>query len=511
MASLADLHPAVAATLAAKRIGQPVFVRCLVYTGRTSTNLSLQLDEIAGRLRDWFGQSFECCHTIHTGDEERACFCLRAGDRALGLVAYSRAAGEGVDLTVLGTHGAIYHPVELPLSSQADLPEPAPPAVARSKLPYGVLLVSGGHTHQEDYGRAFAADPRCRLVAVTDEPSVDARRQELNKRLAVELGILYLPHLDAALARPDVHVVSICAPPDRRCPIAIRCAEAGKHLYLDKSLAPTVEEAFAVAAAVRKTGVGSQMFSFVTSPWARRAKRLVESGALGTLRAIHADTFFAKGHAGSMVQPKIRREEYPPQRHQLVEAKRELDNVGVYPITLIRWLTGRAFASVRALTANFFFAEHKRNDVEDFGILAGTLEDSLPVTIAAGRTGWSSHPAGGLNRLVLVGSERTVAVDANEPHLDVYTDEPPWMPPPAHPEDPMGFWTSTQRESGQRPKRTWVPLAAPASDVACFLDRLDLDCESELSATEAARATEVLLAAYKTAATESAVSLLLVE
>src|SRR5262249_3288569 len=212
-------------------------------------------------------------------------------------------------------HGAIYKPVAHPSPLQIDFPAPALPAASRTRLPYGVLLIAGSHTHQEDYARAFAADPRCRLVAVTHEPHVDARRQALNQRLAVELGISYLPDLDAALTQRDVHVVSICAPPDRRGRIAVRCAEAGKHLYLDKSLAPTLEEALAVAAAARKAGVRSQMFSFGTSPWARRAKRLFESGALGTLRAIHADTFFAKGHAGTVSQPKIRPEEYPPQRH----------------------------------------------------------------------------------------------------------------------------------------------------------------------------------------------------
>ena len=34
---------------------------------------------------------------------------------------------------------------------------------------YGVLLVTGSHTHQENYAAAFAADRRCRLIAVSDE------------------------------------------------------------------------------------------------------------------------------------------------------------------------------------------------------------------------------------------------------------------------------------------------------------------------------------------------------
>ena len=42
---------------------------------------------------------------------------------------------------------------------------------------YGVLLVSGSHTHQENYGAAFAADKRCRVVAVPDAMGPGQRRR----------------------------------------------------------------------------------------------------------------------------------------------------------------------------------------------------------------------------------------------------------------------------------------------------------------------------------------------
>jgi myo-inositol 2-dehydrogenase / D-chiro-inositol 1-dehydrogenase len=373
---------------------------------------------------------------------------------------------------------------------------------------YGVLLVSGSHTHQENYAAAFAADPRCRLVAVTDEPTIDRRRRELNQRLAKALALPYLADLGPALKRKDVQVVSVCAPPERRGRIIVRCAEARKHLYLDKSLAPQLKEADAVVAAVAKAGVRSHMFSFITQPWAREAKRLLEGKHLGRLLAVHADTFFAKGHAGTARLGARRKEEFPPRRHQLVEAKRELDNVGVYPITLIRWLTGRRFRTVLGVTANYFFQEHQKQNVEDFGLLSCTLDDGLPVTVAAGRYGWTTHPAGGVNRVVLVGSRGTAVLDANRPRLEVHTDEAPWAPPKPHPQDPMGFWSSTQDEVHTRPKRTWVPAGPAArSDAAYFLDRLDARRDSELNAAEAALATEVLLAAYRSAATRQVVTL----
>lgn len=373
---------------------------------------------------------------------------------------------------------------------------------------HGVLLVTGSHTHQENYAAAFAADKRCRLVALTDEPNIDKHRRELNERLARAHGIPYIPDLNDALARPDVHVVSVCAPPERRGRIAVRCAEAGKHLYLDKSLAPRLVEADALAAAVKKAGVRSHMFSFIPQPWARAAKKLVRDGTLGKLLAIHADAFFAKGQTGTAKLGVRRREEFPPERHQLVEAKRELDNVGVYPLTLVRWLTGHSFRTVFAVTGNYFFREHQRHNVEDFGLISGTLANGLPVTITAGRFGWTTHPAAGVNRVVLVGSERTAVVDANRPRLEVYTDEEPWRAPNVNPADPMGFWSSTQDEVHVRPKRAWVPAGPPAaSDAGYFLDCLEQNRDSEINAAEAALAAEVLVAAYNSAATRQVVTL----
>lgn len=374
---------------------------------------------------------------------------------------------------------------------------------------YGVLLVTGAQTHQENYGAAFTADRRAQVVAVSDEPGVDKRRRTLNERLAREFKVPYIPDLADALKRKDVDLVSVCTEPERRGRVAVQCANAGKHLYLDKSLVPTLAEADALVAAVKKAGVKSHMFSFISTPWAAHAKRLTREEALGKLVALHTDTFFAKGKMGTAKLGTPRKEEYPPQRHQLIAAKREFDNVGVYGLALIHWLSGQRFRSVYAVTGNYFFEEHQKHDVEDFGILSGTLEDGVTATVAAGRYGWTSHPGTGTNRVTLVGSRRTQTVDANRPRLEVYSDESPWLPPAKpHPDDPMAFWSSTTEESGVKPKRTWLN-AGPVvrGDAAYFLDCLDAGRDSELSVGPAAHVAEVLLAAYRSAATREAVTL----
>lgn len=373
---------------------------------------------------------------------------------------------------------------------------------------YGVLLITGSHTHQENYGAAFAADKRCRIVAVADEADVDKRRHDLNERLAHSLGVPYIPELPKALASKDVSVVSVCAPPERRGRIIVRCAEAGKQLYLDKSLAPRLPELDAIVAAVKKAGVKSHMLTLNTQAWAADAKALVDKGTLGKIQAIHVDLFFAKARNGTAKLGIPRKEEFPPERHQLVDAKREMDNVGVYPLALVRWLTGKKFKTVYCVTGNYFFAEHQKRNVEDFGLLACTLEDGTPVTISSGRYGWTTHPAGGMNRTILVGSERTVAIDANRPRLEVYTDENPWTPPKVNPADPNGFWTSTMDEFHLRPKKTWVPVTPPGlSDASYFINCLEENRDSDMNVAEAALVSEVLLAGYKSAATGQVVTL----
>lgn len=549
MATLSQLHQAVSSALESKRLGTPVFVRYHLQGVLKGEGKKLApLAKVVALVGNWLGQSADKMHTLTSFKDNAICttLTLRYPNGATAIVSESRGQpqGNGVHLMVLGNKGALYHlldagflhqwedvPASLDTQGTAEIvaaieagfrknnslvevkspeapPTKLPPPRQEVKKRYGVLLVTGSLTHQENYAAFFAADPRCKLIAVTDEKDIDARRRKLNERLARELNIPYLADLDEALKRDDVDIISVCTEPERRGKVILRCAAAKKHLYLDKSLVPALADADAIKAAVRRAKVKSHMFTFISQPWAAEARQLLASDKLGTLLAIHADCFFAKGKNGTAKLGTPRKEEYPPRRQQLIEAKREFDNVGVYPITLIQWLTGKHFQSVYGMTRNYFFEEHQKHDVEDFGLLSGTLENGPHVTISGGRYGWTSHPGFGVNQLVLVGTERTAVIDANRPRLETYHDATPWVPPNVNPEDPMGFWSSTMATVHLRPKTTWAAYPAPTgNDVAYFLDRLDAGKESEMSVAEAAASTEVLLATYLSASKGEVVKL----
>ena len=371
---------------------------------------------------------------------------------------------------------------------------------------YGVLIVGGNRTHQEGHAATFAAHPKCRLVASADEPDVPDTIARLNRDLAGELGIPYIPDLDKALARDDVHIVSSTPNVERRGRVAVRCIEAGKHVYLDKPLAGSLADADAIVAAAERTDAQTQMFSMIHAAWVQEAKRALDEGEVGELKALHVENLFAKGPGGTVPKGTVRREMETVERWTFVEAKREMFDVGVYCLGFVQWLTGRSFASVSCVTGNYFHREHAGVDVEDFGTMALKMDNGVTATVVSGRYGYMSHPDSGTQRIVLIGTEGTATFDAFRPRVEVYNQEPNFIPPPEIPNDPMGMWGSTTRAVSLMPKRHWVAMGkdeyggAMAADVESFIDCIEEGREPAMNAQAAAPLTEVLLAGYASSA-----------
>lgn len=368
--------------------------------------------------------------------------------------------------------------------------------------PHGLLLITGNQTHQENYARAFAADDRCRLVGLTDERDLPQRRRELNQQLADELGIPCLDDFSAAVSRDDVDFVSICAEPERRLPLTLACIEAGKHLYLDKDPAPVVEDAWQIAGAIEARGLFAQAFSLVRLPACQQARLIVESGELGELIALHCDITFAKGIPGTADLNQVRIENPTASRFTFTDSKREFLCVGYYPLILFQWLTGQHFETVDAVTANYFFEAHQENDVEDFASVMLKMSGGIESTITAGRCGWMSHRDYGIHDIRLVGTRGSITLDAQRPRLEVCCNSTPWtQPATGHPEDPMGFWSSTQKSGGVLPKNDWQAVGtATRSDASIFLDCLEQGRQSDVTAGMAANVVDVVHAAYRSSA-----------
>ena len=375
---------------------------------------------------------------------------------------------------------------------------------------YGVLLLGGHRTHQENYAHLFANDSRCRLIAFADEVDVPKERITLARSLAAELNLPFIPSLDDALARDDIHIVSLCTEVERRGRVGVKCAEAGKHIYLDKPMALNAEQAQDIVDAVKRNKVKTQMFSNVHSSWAKNVKKALDSGYIGKLQALHCDILFAKGHPGTAPIEKKRIQKPTLERYSFVEAKPEMFDIGVYAVSMVNWLTQKRVESVYCSTANYFFEEHYKCNLEDFGLMMLTLEGGITATIAAGRFGWQSHAQGGVRKVHLVGNDATLTFDASINRLEVFAAEPAYEPPEPHPLDPMGMWSSTQSEIGMQPKQHWIDIGSSndaQNEFSAFIDCIENDVESEMNAEFAAHSVAIINAGYHSAASRDVINL----
>ncbi|MFV2011134.1 MULTISPECIES: Gfo/Idh/MocA family protein [unclassified Micromonospora] len=113
-------------------------------------------------------------------------------------------------------------------------------------------LFGTGHWAAETHAAGLATHPGAELVGVwgRDRAKVTA--------LAQRYGVAPYQDVDALLA--DVDAVAVALPPDVQAGIAVRAADAGRHLLLDKPLALTLPDADRIVAAVDRRAVASVVF-----------------------------------------------------------------------------------------------------------------------------------------------------------------------------------------------------------------------------------------------------------
>ena len=113
-------------------------------------------------------------------------------------------------------------------------------------------LVGTGYWASFTHAPALATTPGATLTAVW------GRDADATSALAARYGAIPCDDFGELLDRVDA--VAFAVPPDVQAPLAIRAAEAGKHLLLEKPIALGVADADAVVTAAEKAGVASVVF-----------------------------------------------------------------------------------------------------------------------------------------------------------------------------------------------------------------------------------------------------------
>ncbi|ARF72185.1 oxidoreductase [Kitasatospora albolonga] len=171
--------------------------------------------------------------------------------------------------------------------------------------PLRIGLLGTGPWARNTQAPALAAHPGVELTGVW------GRRTEAADALAAAHGTrAYTGEagIDALLEASDA--VAFALPPDIQAPLAVRAAEAGCHLLMDKPVATTVEGARAVAEAAAGAGVASVVFCtlrFAPETVAWIAEQAAVDGWF-TARAQWLGSLYAAGTASEYADSPWRRE-----------------------------------------------------------------------------------------------------------------------------------------------------------------------------------------------------------
>ena len=120
--------------------------------------------------------------------------------------------------------------------------------------------------------------PRIQISA-----AIDTDRQKAEE-IAAETGAQVFTSLAEGLAQGNFDAVDLMLPHDLHEETAIQCFEAGKHVLLEKPMAPTLDACERILAAARKAGTVF-MVAENAQYWPEivRARELIHNGAIGDI------------------------------------------------------------------------------------------------------------------------------------------------------------------------------------------------------------------------------------
>ncbi|MBO9524064.1 MAG: Gfo/Idh/MocA family oxidoreductase [Nocardioidaceae bacterium] len=160
-----------------------------------------------------------------------------------------------------------------------------------------VGLVGTGYWARTVHAAGLAVHPDVELVGVWG-------RSPEKAEAAAPAGVTPYDDLDALLGQVDA--VSFAVPPAAQAPLALRAAEAGKHLFLEKPIALDLAEADRLVEVVEARGLSTVVFftqRFVP-PWEEWLVAATATGPLGG----HVDWLTSQGPDSPYFDSAWRRE-----------------------------------------------------------------------------------------------------------------------------------------------------------------------------------------------------------
>ncbi|WP_226654210.1 Gfo/Idh/MocA family protein [Pseudalkalibacillus hwajinpoensis] len=216
-------------------------------------------------------------------------------------------------------------------------------------------MISFWHVHAKDYAEEARVHPDVEIVAIWDE-NEECGREEAQMR-----QVEYINSIDELLNRQEIDAVVVTSPTNRHRELIVKAARAGKHIFTEKVLAATEEEALVILDEVKKAGVKL----FVSLPrvydgYTEAIQQLLASGELGDV----TQTRVRLAHNGATA------DWLPNHFYNKEECEGgALIDLGCHPVYLTKIFHGMP----QRVTAQFGYLTKK--DVEDQAVVTFGYED----------------------------------------------------------------------------------------------------------------------------------------
>ena len=318
------------------------------------------------------------------------------------------------------------------------------------------------NAHCSGFERASNAN----LAMVMDVDEVAARE------LGEKYHIPYTTSLDKILSRDDIDIISVATPHYLHAPIAIRAAEAGKHVMVEKPICTTMEDADNVIQACEDNGVKLTVwFPSRYSGAAHKVKELLRQGVIGRIMYVKISTmgykeanYWERGVGG---------------RARLSDWRRYVKTAGggilimntVHDIDRLRYILGYEATSIYAQKGTF----GSPSEVEDFisvsiGYDNGAIGYIESSSLAVGR---STDPSR------IYGTEGQIMLDPLRVYLTRKIGD-----------YPQGAWFEPEIEQVREGR------AALTED---FVNAIISDTDPPITGEDGKKTLEIILAAYESA------------
>ncbi|MDX2034859.1 MAG: Gfo/Idh/MocA family oxidoreductase [Blastocatellia bacterium] len=152
---------------------------------------------------------------------------------------------------------------------------------ANDRLSYGFVGLGGMGFRHMTIINDFSATENVEVLGVCD--LFEKRRAEAQAKVGLKSEQVYREYR-RILDNKDIDVVVIATPDHWHAQIAIEAMEAGKHIYLEKPMTHTLDEAFKVYDVAKRTNRWVQVGAHGCSdPKWHKAREVVQSGRMGRL------------------------------------------------------------------------------------------------------------------------------------------------------------------------------------------------------------------------------------